>query len=85
MGKQSKQQTGLAQKPQLNPKHEGFAVPGFEPGLPDSESGVLTTTLYRKFKLENEHFSNTSKQWKCRQGTHKMEVGEDALAHHLWR
>ena len=23
------------------------AVPGFEPGLPDSESGVLTTTLYR--------------------------------------
>ncbi len=24
-----------------------FAVPGFEPGLPDSESGVLTTTLYR--------------------------------------
>ena len=24
-----------------------IAVPGFEPGLPDSESGVLTTTLYR--------------------------------------
>ena len=24
-----------------------LAVPGFEPGLPDSESGVLTTTLYR--------------------------------------
>ena len=24
------------------------AVPGFEPGLPDSESGVLTTTLYRR-------------------------------------
>ena len=22
------------------------AVPGFEPGLPDSESGVLTTTLH---------------------------------------
>lgn len=25
-----------------------LAVPGFEPGLPDSESGVLTTTLYRR-------------------------------------
>lgn len=24
------------------------AVPGIEPGLPDSKSGVLTTTLYRR-------------------------------------
>ncbi len=25
-----------------------IAEPGFEPGLPDSESGVITTTLYRR-------------------------------------
>ncbi len=30
----------------MQQKH--IAVPGFEPGLPDSESGVLTTTLYRR-------------------------------------
>lgn len=29
-----------------------LAVPGFEPGLPDSESGVLTTTLYRSHQAE---------------------------------
>ena len=28
--------------------HAEFAVLGFEPRLPDSKSGVLTTTLYRK-------------------------------------
>ena len=33
----------------LQNKYIRFAVPGFEPGLPDSESGVLTTTLYRSY------------------------------------
>jgi hypothetical protein len=33
----------------LEAQQNKFAVPGFEPGLPDSESGVLTTTLYRSW------------------------------------
>ena len=32
----------------------GLAVPGFEPGLPDSKSGVLTTTLYRRYGHLND-------------------------------
>ena len=32
----------------IHKKVKLVAVPGFEPGLPDSKSGVLTTTLYRK-------------------------------------
>ena len=50
---------GLAQKLQISPKHKVFAVPGVELGLPDSESGVLTTTLYRKFRLvQTVHLQN---------------------------
>ena len=31
-----------------NSRRDSVAVPGFEPGLPDSESEVLTTTLYSR-------------------------------------
>ena len=48
-----------------------LAVPGFEPGLPDSESGVLTTTLYRSYQAEvakmafAEYMFTDSRLWCC--------------------
>ena len=33
-------------KRSIDTRKINVAVPGFEPGLPDSESGVLTTTLH---------------------------------------
>ncbi len=35
----------------ISSKNSDVAVPGFEPELPDSKSGVLTTTLYRRTML----------------------------------
>ena len=35
----------------MDKKAKAIAVPGFEPGLPDSESGVLTTTLHSSVAL----------------------------------
>ena len=83
-GKQSNQQIGLAKKQQISRKHKTFAVPGFEPGLPDSESGVLTTTLYRKLSLVQVHFFTIMKPTNTLQGICWI-LARQTPAHHLWR